>query len=119
MTKEKGPGGERVERIIDLALARDFSSQHQLSTSLAARALSQGKVVSSTEMDGDDLLRRLKDIKVETACAVPLAGVRGDASGEDLQASSLDTTSSKITTVLVFYTSQKTSLTSDHVRIVV
>ena len=69
-------GGAPSHQTIDLALVRAHSASHQLAIALAARAAATGAPQLSTELGGDDLLRKLT-FGVDTATAVPILGEGG------------------------------------------
>lgn len=68
---EEVVAGEVVKRVVDLELARAFSSQHQLSHRLASKAAGSGSIEWCTELSGDALMEKLK-FGVEGAVAVPV-----------------------------------------------
>ena len=59
------------ERPVDLSVARQYSTLHGLSLSLAAEAAASGKPTWAKELSGDELLMRLT-FKVEEVLAIPV-----------------------------------------------
>jgi len=96
-TGEKGlPAATTPERPIDLAVARQYSTQHALSLNLAAEAAASGKPTWAKELSGDELLTHLT-FKVEEVLAIPVLMKRG--AKKDLK-------ESECVAVLIFYSSQ-------------
>lgn len=95
-TGEKGlPVAATPERPIDLAVARQYSTQHALSLNLAAEAAASGKPTWAKELSGDELLTHLT-FKVEEVLAIPVLMKRAKK----------DPKESECVAVLIFYSSQ-------------
>ena len=96
ITGEKGlPVAATPERPIDLAVARQYSTQHALSLNLAAEAAASGKPTWAKELSGDELLTHLT-FKVEEVLAIPVL----------MKRTKKDPKESECVAVLIFYSSQ-------------
>jgi hypothetical protein len=92
------------ERPIDLAVARQYSTQHALSLNLAAEASASGKSTWAKELTGDELLMHLT-FKVEEVLAIPVLMKRTKKETE---------TETECVAVLIFYSSQNDDVSIDY-----